>query len=66
MSYLREQNERAALTGRQVAMVRLTRAIAKSSAADLMRAADFLDWAYEVRRGCREQRRQARQRQGFP
>jgi hypothetical protein len=51
------------MTGRQMVMVRLGRAIGRATAGELLRAAAFLEVAYEVRRGCQQQRRQARARQ---
>lgn len=44
-------------------MVRLGKAIGRASAGELWRAAEFLEFAYDVRKGCQAQRRQARQRQ---
>lgn len=48
------------LTGRQIVMERLGEAIRRATTADLQRAAMFLEWAWDVRRGCSKQRRQAR------
>jgi hypothetical protein len=41
-------------------MLRLGKAVARSTTADLQRACDFLEWAVEVRRGCAKQRGAAR------
>lgn len=58
-----EQSGERTLTGRQMAMVRLGRAVGRATAGEIVRAADFLEFAYEVRLGKVGQRRQARQRQ---
>lgn len=51
------------MTGRQIVMQRLGRAVARSTTADLQRAAQFLEWAAQVRRGCSQQRAASRQAQ---
>lgn len=51
-----------ALTGRQIVMVRLGKAVGRATAGELARAVDFLEFAYEVRKGCQQQRRRARGR----
>jgi len=50
-------------TGRQVVMNFLRYEIARATTADLLRAANFLEGAREVRRGCRKQRTKARKDQ---
>lgn len=50
-------------TGREIELERLYAAIRRAKTADLHRAAAFLEWAYEVRRGCRVQRNAARKAQ---
>lgn len=52
-----------AKTGREIILERLYAAIRRAKTADLHRAADFLEWAYQVRLGCRGQRTQARRNQ---
>lgn len=52
-----------AKTGRQIIMERLYVAIRKATTADLQRAAIFLEWAFDVRKGCSRQRMAARQAQ---
>jgi hypothetical protein len=52
-----------AKTGRQIIMERLYAAIRKATTADLQRAAMFLEWAFDVRKGCARQRAAARQAQ---
>jgi hypothetical protein len=51
------------LTGRQLVMIRLGKAVARSTAADLQRACEFLEWAVEIRKGCSKQRAGARKAQ---
>lgn len=48
------------LTGRQLVMVRLGKVLARSKVSDIERACLFLEWAVEVRSGCREQRNAAK------
>jgi len=50
-------------TGRQIIMARLQQAVAKSTTADLQRAAQLLEFAYDVRKGCSKQRAGARKAQ---
>ena len=57
-------DDRPALTGRQIAVARLGKAVARASAGEIWRAAEFLEAAWEVRNGKRTQRAQARARQG--
>jgi len=51
------------LTGRQIVMERLNKAIRTATAGDLQRAAMFLEEAKKVRAGCTNQRSQARRAQ---
>lgn len=64
MLWVSESDGKAALTGRQIVMVRLGKAIGRATAGELLRAAEFLEFAYDVRKGCQAKRRKARQRQG--
>jgi hypothetical protein len=50
-------------TGREIVLERLYAAIRQATTADLQRAAMFLEWAFEVRRGCSKQRTGARKAQ---
>ena len=50
-------------TGRQIVMRRLSEAIQRANTADLQRAAMFLEWAWDVRKGCAKQRGSARRAQ---
>jgi hypothetical protein len=50
-------------TGRQIVMKFLQYEIARATTADLLRAANFLEGAREIRRGCRKQRTKARKDQ---
>lgn len=50
-------------TGRQIILTYLQYEIARASTADLQRAAEFLERAREIRRGCRNQRTKARKQQ---
>jgi hypothetical protein len=50
------------MTGRQQIMVRLGKAVARSTTGDLQRACDFLEWAVMIRKGCSRQRMAARNR----
>lgn len=52
-----------AKTGREITLERLYAAIRQAKTADLHRAADFLEWAFQVRKGCRQQRTGARNAQ---
>ncbi len=52
-----------AKTGREITLERLYAAIRRAKTADLHRAADFLEWAFQVRKGCRVQRTGARRAQ---
>jgi hypothetical protein len=52
-----------AKTGRELVLERLYAAVRRATTADLQRAAMFLEWAYEVRRGCSKQRSGARKAQ---
>jgi len=47
-------------TGRQIIMQYLNYEIARATTADLQRAANFLERAREVRRGCSQQRAKSR------
>ena len=58
-----EEDSKAALTGRQIVMVRLGKAIARATAGEILRAAEFLEFAYDCRKGCQAQRKKARERQ---
>jgi hypothetical protein len=51
------------LTGRQITLIRLGKLVARSKVADIHRACDFLEWAIDVRKGCKAQRSQARSAQ---
>lgn len=53
----------AGKTGREIILERLYAAIRRAKTADLHRAADFLEWAFQVRKGCRAQRSGARKAQ---
>lgn len=44
-------------------MRRLSAAIQRANTADLQRAAMFLEWAWDVRKGCTKQRGSARRAQ---
>ena len=50
-------------TGREIILERLYAAMRRATTADLQRAAMFLEWAYDVRKGCKRQRMAARQAQ---
>ena len=50
-------------TGRQIIMRYLQYEIAHATTADLQRAAEFLEGAREIRRGCANQRAKARRDQ---
>jgi hypothetical protein len=52
-------------TGRQIVMQRLSEAIQRANTADLQRAAMFLEWAWDVRKGCAKQRGAARRSQAW-
>lgn len=52
-----------ARTGREIILERLYAAIRRATTADLQRAAMFLEWAYDVRKGCARNRMAARQAQ---
>ena len=47
-------------TGRDIVLERLHAAMRRATTADLQRAAMFLEWAWDVRRGCTKQRKTAR------
>ena len=51
------------LTGRQIIMRYLQYEIARATTADLQRAAEFLEGARHIRRGCTKQRRESRKSQ---
>ena len=51
------------LTGRQIIMRYLQYEIARATTADLQRAAEFLEGARGIRRGCTKQRRESRKSQ---
>ena len=51
------------LTGRELVLEWLMREIRASRTADLQRAALFLEWARDVRKGCSKQRGKARAEQ---
>ena len=51
------------LTGRQIIMRFLHYEIARATTADLQRAAEFLEGAREVRKGCKVQRNESRKSQ---
>lgn len=48
------------LTGRQLVMMRLGKVLVRSKVSDIERACMFLEWAVQVRSGCREQRNAAK------
>lgn len=50
-------------TGRQIVMERLMAAVRGATTADLQRAAEFLEFAKDVRKGCAKQRGGARKAQ---
>jgi hypothetical protein len=50
-------------TGRQIILTYLNYEIARATTADLQRAANFLERAREVRRGCDQQRAKSRKNQ---
>jgi hypothetical protein len=52
-----------ARTGREIVMAWLMEEVRQASTADLQRAADFLEWARKVRKGCSKQRAGARKAQ---
>jgi len=43
----------------------LLRVLPRSTTGDIQRATQFLEWAFDVRAGCRKQRSAARKRQGL-
>lgn len=47
-------------TGREIVMAWLMQEIRQAKTADLHRAAAFLEWARDVRKGCTKQRSSAR------
>ena len=51
------------LTGRQLVVSWLHEEIKQATTADLQRAAQFLEWARDVRKGCAKQRGKARRSQ---
>ena len=51
------------LTGRQIIMRYLQYEIARATTADLQRAAEFLEGARDIRKGCRTQRSESRESQ---
>lgn len=51
------------LTGRQLVVAWLHDEIRQASTADLQRAAQFLEWARQVRKGCAKQRGLSRKAQ---
>ena len=51
------------LTGRQIIMRYLQYEIARATTADLQRAAEFLEGARDIRKGCRTQRNESRESQ---
>lgn len=51
------------LTGRQIIMRYLQYEIARATTADLQRAAEFLEGARDIRKGCRAQRNESRESQ---
>lgn len=51
-------------TGRQLIMAWLTDEIKGATTADLQRAAEFLAFARDVRKGCSKQRKRSRAAQG--
>jgi hypothetical protein len=58
-----EADSKAALTGRQIVLVRLGKAISRATAGEILRAAAFLEFAYDCRKGCQAQRKKSRERQ---
>jgi hypothetical protein len=50
-------------TGRDIVLERLHAAMRRATTADLQRAAMFLEWAWDVRRGCSRQRSASRNNQ---
>jgi hypothetical protein len=48
---------------RKEAVRRLLKILPRSTTADIERASKFLEWAIEIRAGCRNQRNAARKRQ---
>jgi hypothetical protein len=54
-----------AKTGRELVLERLYAAIRRAKTADLQRAAMFLEWAWDVRKGCTKQRTSARTAQAW-
>ena len=52
-------------TGRELVMERLYAALRRSTTADIQRAAMFLEWANDVRKGCSKQRANARRAQAY-
>jgi hypothetical protein len=54
-----------AKTGRELVMERLYAVIRRSTTADIQRAAMFLEWAYDVRKGCSRDRARARRAQAY-
>jgi hypothetical protein len=57
-----EPESKPALTGRQIVMVRLGKAVSRATAGEILRAAAFLEFAYDCRKGCQDKRRQSRAR----
>lgn len=57
-----EPDTKTALTGRQIVMIRLGKAVARATAGEILRAAAFLEFAYDCRKGCQAKRRKARER----
>ena len=51
------------LTGREIILRYLRYEIARATTADLQRAAEFLEGAREIRKGCRKQRGESRESQ---
>lgn len=51
---------------RNKVVARLVRAISRATTGDLQRAAEFLEFAREVRTGCTKQRQRARAKQAQP
>jgi hypothetical protein len=43
----------------------LLRVLPRSTTADIQRATQFLEWAFDIRIGCRKQRNASRKRQGL-
>jgi hypothetical protein len=43
-------------------MVRLGKAVSRATAGEILRAAAFLEFAYDCRKGCQDKRRQSRAR----